>query len=263
MEFVNESLMKNKIGIYKITNLISGRVYVGQTKEGFQKRYWFHRWSLRNNKHSNKHLQNSWNKYGEDNFIFEVIEVVDKCDIDEREKYWIDYYRKNGECYCIQDGGQPNNLVVYVSSESRKRTGELNRQRMLGSKLTEETKAKMSKTRLGKHPIRKNDTMTIDEATQVKKMLIDGCSNKEIIDTVGVPYKAINGIISNNNYNAVKVDGWDEYILNRLNNVKHRLTKEQILELVEYSKNGMSVEELSKKYNIGECSVKRHIRLNK
>ena len=121
----------------------------------------------------------------------------------------------------------------------------------------------MSKTRLGKHPIRKNDTMTIDEATQVKKMLIDGCSNKEIIDTVGVPYKAINGIISNNNYNAVKVDGWDEYILNRLNNVKHRLTKEQILELVEYSKNGMSVEELSKKYNIGECSVKRHIRLNK
>ena len=163
----------------------------------------------------------------------------------------------------IQDGGQPNNLVVYVSSESRKRTGELNRQRMLGSKLTEETKAKMSKTRLGKHPIRKNDTMTIDEATQVKKMLIDGCSNKEIIDTVGVPYKAINSIISNNNYNAVKVDGWDEYILNRLNNVKHRLTKEQILELVEYSKNGMSVEELSKKYNIGECSVKRHIRLNK
>ena len=92
----------------------------------------------------------------------------------------------------------------------------------------------MSKTRLGKHPIRKNDTMTIDEAAQVKKMLIDGCSNKEIIDTVGVPYKAINSIISNNNYNAVKVDGWDEYILNRLNNVKHRLTKEQILELVEY-----------------------------
>ena len=75
-----------------------------------------------------------------------MIEVVDKCDIDDREKYWIDYYRKNGECYCIQDGGQPNNLVVYVSSESRKRTGELNRQRMLGSKLTEETKAKMSKT---------------------------------------------------------------------------------------------------------------------
>ena len=38
MEFVNEGLMKNKIGIYKITNLISGRVYVGQTKEGFQKK---------------------------------------------------------------------------------------------------------------------------------------------------------------------------------------------------------------------------------
>ena len=100
----------------------------------FGDRWDCHKAQLRGNYHDNPHLQNSWNKYGEENFIFEVIEVVDKCDIDEREKYWIDYYRKNGECYCIQDGGQPNNLVVYVSSESRKRTGELNRQRMLGSK---------------------------------------------------------------------------------------------------------------------------------
>lgn len=263
MEFINEDLMKNKIGIYKITNLVSARVYVGQTKERFQRRYWLHCWLLRNNRHDNKYLQNSWNKHGEENFVFEVIEVLDECDIDEREKYWIDYYRKNCKCYCIQDGGQPNNLGAYVSPEARKRVGELNRQRMLGSKLSDETKAKMAKVRLGKHPIRKNDIMTVDEARRVKEMLVTGCSNSDIINETGVPYRAINSIISNNNYNAIKVDGWDEYIADRLKNIKHRLTKTQILELVEDSKNGMSIDELAQKYNIGECSVRRHIRLNK
>ena len=47
MEFINEQTMKNEIGIYKISNLVSGRVYVGQTKERFQRRYWLHQWGLR------------------------------------------------------------------------------------------------------------------------------------------------------------------------------------------------------------------------
>ena len=105
--------------------------------------------------------------------------------------------------------------------------------------------------------------MTEDEARTVKEMLIAGYSSGDIVKTTGVPYKGINSIISNNNYAAIKVDGWDEYITNRMKFVKHRLTKEQILQLVEDSKNGMSNEELAKKYNIGEYSVRRHIRLNK
>lgn len=263
MKFINEQAMKNEIGIYKISNLVSGRVYVGQTKERFQRRYWLHQWELRNGCHDNKYLQNAWNKYGEDNFIFEVIEILPREEIDERERYWIAYYRENGGCYCIQDGGQPTNIGRYVSPEARKRVGEMNRQRMLGSKLSEKTKQKMAEIRTGKHPIRKNDLMTEDEARTVKEMLIAGYSSGDIVKTTGVPYKGINSIISNNNYAAIKVDGWDEYITNRMKSVKHRLTKEQILQLVEDSKNGMSNEELAKKYNIGECSVRRHIRLNK
>ncbi len=250
MEFINEQTMKNEIGIYKISNLVSGRVYVGQTKERFQRRYWLHQWELRNGCHDNKYLQNAWNKYGEDNFTFEVIEILPREEIDERERYWIAYYRENGGCYCIQDGGQPTNIGRYVSPEARKRVGEMNRQRMLGSKLSEKTKQKMSEIRTGKHPIRKNDLMTEDEARTVKEMLVAGYSSGDIVKTTGVPYKGINSIISNNNYAAIKVDGWDEYIANRMKSVKHRLTKEQILQLVEDSKNGMSNEELAKKYNI-------------
>ena len=263
IKFVDEQEMKNKIGIYKISNLVSGRVYVGQTKERFQRRYWLHQWKLRNGIHDNQYLQNAWNKYGENNFVFEVIEVLSKDKIDEREKYWIAYYRENDGCYCIQDGGQPVDLRKYISPEARQRVGELNRQRMLGSKLSEETKRKMSESRIGKHPIRKNDLITEDEARQIKEMLVDGYSSGDIVKMTGISYKGVNGIISKNYYSAIEVDGWDEYIVNRIKSVKHRLTKEQILQLVEDSKMGMSNEELAQKYNVGECSVRRHIRLNK
>ena len=46
MKFINEQAMKNEIGIYKISNIVSGRVYVGQTKERFQRRYWLHQWEM-------------------------------------------------------------------------------------------------------------------------------------------------------------------------------------------------------------------------
>lgn len=263
MEFVEEQKYKKDIGIYKIVNLINGHVYVGQTKEKFQRRYWLHRWKLRNGTHDNLYLQRAWNKYGEDNFSFIVIEVLPIDKIDEREKYWIAYYRKNGGCYSIQDGGQLENFNQYISPEKRKAVGEKNRQRMLGSKLSEETKKKMSESRKGKHPIRYNDVLTVEQARTIKEMLVNGFTSGEIVKITGLPYRGINSIISNNNYSAIKVAGWDEYYANRLLTKKKRLTKDEILNLVDDSKNGMSEEELSEKYDIGICSVRRHIRLNK
>lgn len=77
-----------KSGIYKITCLKNNMSYVGQAKD-IQKRFVRHIRSLNKNKHYNKHLQNSWNKYGEKNFIFEVIENCTTKKLNEREIYWI------------------------------------------------------------------------------------------------------------------------------------------------------------------------------
>jgi len=62
-------------GIYKIVNLQTGKYYIGSTKN-FKRRKETHFSRLKNNNHTNKHLQSSYNKYGKNNFKFEIIEYV-------------------------------------------------------------------------------------------------------------------------------------------------------------------------------------------
>jgi len=65
----------NKSGIYKITNQINRKIYIGSTS-CFKTRASQHAWRLKSGKHCNKHLLSSFKKYGTDAFTFEVIEVV-------------------------------------------------------------------------------------------------------------------------------------------------------------------------------------------
>ena len=254
MKFIEEEKYKNDIGIYRIVNLVNGKAYIGQTKEKFQRRYWLHRWELRKGKHDNKHLQRAWDKYGEENFVFEIVEVLPLEEIDDREKYWIDWQRKQEEgCYSIQDGGQPENLNDYISPEIRKRQGELNRKRMLGSKLSDETKAKMSKTRKGKRVYRSNDTLTDEQAILVKQLFIKGKTSKEIQEEMKLPYRTLNNILSNNAYSTVYVEGWNEFLAKHNQQKQDRKNRGKMIEqdLLE----GASVKELSKKYGLNRKSI--------
>jgi len=62
-------------GIYFIVNKINGKKYIGSTKN-FNGRFSKHRMDLRNNRHHSILLQNAWNKYGQDNFDFIKIEII-------------------------------------------------------------------------------------------------------------------------------------------------------------------------------------------
>ena len=80
-----------KSGIYKITNKINGKIYIGSSVD-LKRRINEHFWELKNNRHPNIHLQYAYNKYGRNNFEVEVIEYCNKNIVREREQYYIDKY---------------------------------------------------------------------------------------------------------------------------------------------------------------------------
>lgn len=81
-----------KQGVYAIRNLVNGKMYIGSTINPFNKRWQCHKKRLRKGIHHSEHLQASWNKYGENNFCFEIIEITEPNRCREREGYYIDLY---------------------------------------------------------------------------------------------------------------------------------------------------------------------------
>lgn len=110
--------------IYKITNTVNGKVYIGQTTYPL-----YHRWSAHKQNTSHcKYLGAAIVKYGEDKFKIEQIDTAETFDeLNEKEVYWIKFYdaqnREKG--YNLRSGGD-------------------------SSLHSEESKAKMSQTRKGK-----------------------------------------------------------------------------------------------------------------
>ena len=79
-------------GVYKITNIVNNKIYVGSSSSKYclYTRLKHHYGDLMKNKHANKYLQNSWNKYGEDKFYVEIIEICLPKDCITKEQYWLD-----------------------------------------------------------------------------------------------------------------------------------------------------------------------------
>ena len=124
-------------GIYRIRNLINNKFYIGSAVN-LNKRKNQHFHYLRNNTHHNKPLQNSFNKYGEKNFIFEVMCYCYNEDLITNEQFYIDKYKP-----------QYNICKIAGSSLGRKTTEEtIIKMKISHSKRnckhSEETKFKMS-----------------------------------------------------------------------------------------------------------------------
>jgi len=114
--------------IYCIENKITGDRYVGSSVN-FYKRKKLHLKRLKNKEHHSPHLQNAWNKYGEENFVFIILEkFISRTDLINREQWWIN--NSNSEYNICKTAGSS-----------------------LGVKRSEKTKEKIKKANLGlKHP---------------------------------------------------------------------------------------------------------------
>ncbi len=96
--------------IYKITNKINNKIYIGQTSRTIEIRWKEHCGHLNNNMPICRAIK----KYGKSNFLIEELEECPNNKLDEREKYWIQYFdsfnKENG--YNATFGGQDNGFIM-------------------------------------------------------------------------------------------------------------------------------------------------------
>lgn len=78
-------------GIYSITSARDGKIYVGSAVD-IKQRWGEHSRKLRGNRHPNRHLQNAFCKYGEENFTFAVVETAPPEQLIAREQWWLDHH---------------------------------------------------------------------------------------------------------------------------------------------------------------------------
>lgn len=146
-----------KAVIYKIINLTNAKFYVGSTIKA-KERFRTHRRKLRAGKHHCPHLQQAWNKYGEDAFVFKVIAVVDDpSELHAVEQVFLDEHHGSEQCYNYARYTDNSSRGVTRSPEHRAAISEALREHYAenvhpatGHKHSEESKALMSANRMGK-----------------------------------------------------------------------------------------------------------------
>lgn len=100
------------IGIYKITNKITGKIYVGQSVN-IEKR-WIQHKETANNPHLeayNRELYKDIRTFGLNNFLFEILEECSLEELNDKEQYWICYYDSYEKGYNLTRGG--NGILKY------------------------------------------------------------------------------------------------------------------------------------------------------
>jgi group I intron endonuclease len=135
------------VGIYKIRNKLNGKFYIGSSVD-ISRRFSHHQLDLSKNKHDNPHLQNAWNKYGGENFEFEIVRLCSKINLLSEEQKDLDSSVGTAECYNIRENAKcpvapgskrPRWVVEKISSAQKGKP-----------RWTEEQKRQMSIDRKGR-----------------------------------------------------------------------------------------------------------------
>lgn len=149
----------NKItGIYKITNVVNNKIYIGSTTN-LKSRVAHHKSYLRRGIHGNKHLQAAYTKYGEESFKFELIEECLEKDLQVKEKQLCEFYKANDKNYGYniaiveEDRFLIPKEYYTIAASKRKKTCEER-----GYYFSEETKNRISESNKGKKGFWKGKT---------------------------------------------------------------------------------------------------------
>lgn len=166
--------------IYKITNQINNKMYIGKTTKSIEERWQEHQKKAL--QHPNRYLYDAMNHYGIENFTIEQVEECDNAILDEREIYWIKYYNtyylaKNSCGYNMTLGGEGGN--TWDANPHKERTSTKISQALTNKHRSEEFKQHMSEIKRGKY------FLNIDEEslfTDIK----NGLSIAQLIEKYGI-----------------------------------------------------------------------------
>lgn len=198
-------------GIYKIVNTKNSKVYIGYASISLGDRRDSHFACLRNGYHFNKKLQEDFDKYGEENFSFEVVEVIEDKDIDtfkEKEKFYIEKYNSIEEGYNITAGGDS---TARPTLQKIKDMAELNRKLNTGKTASDETKERMRVARRKNsnriHGDNKSAILTKEDVKNIKTRLMRGEGVNDLAREFNVSPGCISSINVGKNWKSVVVPG--------------------------------------------------------
>lgn len=148
--------------IYKISNTVNNKVYIGQTRYSLEYRFNGHKKKAMQDKDSYTHLQLAMRKYGIDVFKIEQIDTAESQDeLNEKEKYWINYYNSIVTGYNMMDGGTETNPM----------DSEVVKKKHYEKVHSEETRNKISKSM---HELRS----TVGFSEETRKKLSEAAQNQ-------------------------------------------------------------------------------------
>lgn len=208
--------MLKTMGIYKIKNLINNKVYIGGSTDVHQ-RFRRQKHELKNNKHWLEIFQIDWNRYGEINFEFTIIERVnDKNILLEREQYWSDKflsykgkhgYNKRTIVSCNKNVTLTESARLKISKKLKgKLVGNKNPMHKSNHVYSEETREKLRKANGGVNNNmygkgfllqgQKNGRAKLnnEDVVEILKLINSGCTGKEIAKNFNVKPTAISRI---------------------------------------------------------------------
>lgn len=128
-------------GIYQIKNKLNEHRYIGSTKN-FKKRWNIHKADLKKQKHHSFVLQRAVNKYGIENFVFEILEECEVSSLPEKEQKYLDEHNPEYNILKNIDGSNRT-----FTEETRKKMSDAK----IGISLTEKHKKKISNANLGQN----------------------------------------------------------------------------------------------------------------
>ena len=139
---MNLNIFTKESGIYCIENVINNKKYIGKSNN-VRNRIRDHICQLTKNKNDCTYLQNAWNKNGEDNFIFYIVEECQKDVLNEREIFFINYFQSNNKeyGYNLTKGGDGTSGYKFSEEQLSKKSGK--NHPLFGKNQSIETRQKM------------------------------------------------------------------------------------------------------------------------